>query len=155
MRTSLLAPLLLIAPSMLAQPLELRFDRLTTALAALNAGDRRAVDEAIELIKRGENNLALARLTPLNSASPANSSLRILTAYATLQLGNLLGAFEEAKKAEKAADHTAYACWFLAKLSLLKGDQSACKREIKHLKGVPEMSAEVRQLESDLNTKKN
>ena len=155
MRFCLIVFLLLSAPSVRAQSFELRFDRLATALAALNTGDRRAVDEAIELIKRGENNLALARLSALNSTVPANSSLRILSAYAALQLGNLLGAFEDAKKAEKAADHTAYACWFLAKVSILKGDKSVSNREIKHLKGVPEMSAEVRQLEDELKNRKS
>lgn len=117
-----------------AQVLDLRFDRLTSALAVLSAGDRTAVDQAIDLIRKGENNIALVRLSALNEKSPQNSSLRILTAYAMLRLGNLVGAFDEASRAEKAPNGDAYKCWFLANVAFLKGDMAACRREIDHAK---------------------
>jgi Flp pilus assembly protein TadD len=146
--------LLVSAPAALrAQTFELRFERLAAALAMIEDDDRTVVDQAVDLIRRGEHNLALVRLSGLNEKNPQNSSLRILTAYATLRLGDLLGAFEQAQVAEKAPDHNSYSCWFLAKIALLKGDKDACRRELKHLKGAKDMRAEVAELEKELKQK--
>jgi Flp pilus assembly protein TadD len=134
-----------------AQTFDLRFDRLTSALATLSAGDRTAVDQAIELMRKGDNNLALVRLSALNEKNPQNSSLRILTAYSMLRLGNLVGAFDEAGRAEKAQNGDSYKCWFLAKLAFLKGDMTACRREIDHAKANGE---DVKALEDDMKKRK-
>ena len=134
-----------------AQTFDLRFDRLTSALATLSAGDRTAVDQAIELMRKGDNNLALVRLSALNEKNPQNSSLRILTAYSMLRLGNLVGAFDEADKAEKAPNGDAYKCWFLAKLAFLKGDMAVCRKEMSHAKANGE---DVKALEDDMKKRK-
>ena len=83
--------------------MELRFDRLASALTLLNDADRKIVDEAAQLIREGENAGALARLSSLTHSNPDNSSLRILMAYAQLQLGNLTGALDEAKEGARCA----------------------------------------------------
>ena len=137
------------APSM-----ELRFDRLASALTLLSAADRKIVDEAAQLIREGENAGALARLSELTHSNPNNSSLRILIAYAQLQLGNLTGALDEAKRAHEAPNGNSYRCYFLAKIAFLTGDKVTCKRELNHVKNAGDMPNEVRQLESDLNPAK-
>jgi len=128
----------------------LRFDRLEPALDVLSAADRDTVSDAINLIKSGENVLALSRLSSLKQASPKNSSLRILAAYALLQTGNALGAFEEAEKAHDAPDGNSYKCWFLAKVALLSGKRAVCERELEHVRGAADMVAEAKQLEREL-----
>jgi Flp pilus assembly protein TadD len=145
--------LFLAAASFGAAPrpaMELRVDRLASALKLLTDGDRRVVEETIELIKSGNNGLALARLSSLNASNPENSSLRILTAYAQLQLGNLFGALQEGKKAEGSPNGNSYKCYFMAKLALFTGDRAACQRELQHVKSVGDMQAEAKQLEKDL-----
>jgi Flp pilus assembly protein TadD len=134
--------------------MDLRFDRLASALTLLNDSDRRIVDEAAELIREGENVGALARLSALTRTNPENSSLRILLAYAQLQIGNLTGAFDEAKKAESAPNGNSYKCFFLAKLALLAGDKATCRREIEHVKGAGDMKEEVRQLQGEMKKTK-
>ena len=129
---------------------ELRFDRLTSALRLMNDQDRNVVEEAAQLIREGENVGALARLSSLTQTNPENSSLRILIAYVQLQLGNLTGALNEAKGAHDAPNGNSYRCYFLAKLAFLTGDTVTCRREINHLKNAGDMKKEVRQLESDL-----
>jgi len=136
-----------------AAGVDLRMERLADSLNLLRSEDRAVVEEAVELIRKGENTLALGRLTALNAANPQNSSLRILTAYALLQAGNFLGAFDEAAKAEKAPDGNSYKCWFLAKVALLAGDKTVCKREIKHVKSMGDMAADVKALEKELKGK--
>jgi Flp pilus assembly protein TadD len=131
----------------------LRFDRLASALTLLNNHDRRIVQEAAELIREGENTGALARLSSLTETNPNNSSLRILIAYAQLQLGNLTGAFDEARKAHDAPNGNSYKCYFLAKLALLTGDKVTCRREIDHLKHAGDMQ-DVKQLEGQLKKAK-
>lgn len=148
--------LLLLAPwtvSLRGAGVDLRMDRLADSLNLLRTEDRAIVEEAVTLIRKGENALALGRLSALNAANPQNSSLRILTAYALLQAGNFLGAFDEAAKAEKAPNGNGYKCWFLAKVALLAGDKAVCKREIKHVKSVGDMAAEVKALERELKGK--
>lgn len=116
--------------------------------------DRGAVDAAVDLIKKGEHTVALARLYTLANKNPDVSALKILSAYSLLQVGNLVGALEQAKKAETTKDHTSYACFFLAKVAYLTGDKEACKREIKHVKGTGDFKAEIKDLEKDLKRKK-
>ena len=143
------ATLALAAPPP-APSMELRFDRLASALTLLSDSDRKIVDEAAQLIREGENVGALARLSTLMHSNPNNSSLRILMAYAQLQLGNLTGALEEAKKAHEAPNGNSYRCYFLAKIAFLTGDNVTCRRELNHAKNAGDMPEEVRQLQNDL-----
>jgi hypothetical protein len=136
-----------------SEKFDLNFGRLESALEVLSAAERDTVSDSINLIKSGENVLALSRLSSLKQQSPQNSSLRILAAYALLQAGNALGAFEEAEKAHAAPDGNSYKCWFLAKVALISGKRAVCERELEHIKGAGDMVAEVKQLERDL--KKN
>jgi Flp pilus assembly protein TadD len=133
---------------------DLRFDRLASALTLLNDADRKIVDQAAQLIREGENAGALARLSTLTHSNPDNSSLRILMAYAQLQLGNLTGAFDEAKKAHEAPNGNSYRCYFLAKIAFLTGDTVTCRRELNHTKNAGDMPEEVRQLQNDLKKTK-
>jgi Flp pilus assembly protein TadD len=145
------ATMVFAAPAQPPAPvMELRFDRLTSALTLLTDADRKIVDEAAQLIRRGENAGALARLSTLIHSNPNNSSLRILIAYAQLQLGNLTGAFDEARKAHDAPNGNSYRCYFLAKIAFLTGDTATCRRELNHAKNAGDMPAEVRQLQDDL-----
>jgi Flp pilus assembly protein TadD len=131
---------------------DLKFDRLEPVLEVLSAADRDAVSDAINLLKRGENVLALSRLSALKQRNPNNSSLRILASYALLQAGNLLGAFEEAEKAHVAPNGNSYKCWFLAKIALINGKTAICERELEHVKGAGDMVAEARELEKELKS---
>ena len=136
-----------------AATFDLRFERLAEALAGLKESDRGVVQRAVESIKRGENTLALTQLSALNRSYPMNSSLRILTAFALLQTGNLLGAFDEARKAESAPGGNSYKCWFLAKVAFIAGDNVVCKRELEHARGDKAASEDVRALEREMNRK--
>lgn len=137
-----------------APTMDLRFDRLASALTLLNDGDRRIVEEAAQLIRQGEHVGALARLSALTHANADNSSLRILIAYAQLQLGNLTGALDEAKKAHEAPNGNSYRCYFLAKIAFLTGDNITCRRELNHAKNAGDMPEDVRQLQNDLKKAK-
>jgi len=142
-------------PAPAASSVDLRMDRLASALTLLSASDRQVVHQAAELIREGENVGALARLSTLAHSNPENSSLRILIAYAQLQLGNLTGALDEAKKAHDAPNGNSYKCYFLAKIAFLAGDKATCRRELNHVKKAGDMPAEVRQLQNDLKKGKN
>ncbi|MGA2742678.1 MAG: tetratricopeptide repeat protein [Bryobacteraceae bacterium] len=144
----------LAAPPQSAPSMDLRFDRLTSALTLLGDSDRKIVDEAVQLIREGEHVGALARLSTLTHSNPDNSSLRILMAYAQLQLGNLTGALDEAKKAHDAPNGNSYRCYFLAKIAFLTGDSVTCRRELNHAKNAGDMPEEVRQLQNDLKKAK-
>jgi Flp pilus assembly protein TadD len=135
--------------------MDLRYDRLASALTLLGDGDRKVVDDAIQLIREGEHAGALARLSTLTHSNPDNSSLRILMAYAQLQLGNLTGALDEAKQAHDAPNGNSYRCYFLAKIAFLTGDNATCRRELNHTKNAGDMPEEVRQLQNDLKKAKN
>jgi Flp pilus assembly protein TadD len=148
------ATLALAAPPP-APAVELQFDRLASALTLLNDSDRKVVDQAVELIRAGEHVGALARLSTLTQSNSNNSSLRILMAYAQLQLGNLTGAFDEAKKAHDAPNGNSYRCYFLAKIAFLTGDSATCRRELNHAKNAGDMPDEVRQLQNDFKKAKN
>jgi len=133
-----------------AADINLRMDRLSDSLNLLKVEDRSVVDQALTLIRQGENAAALAQLSTLTKANASNSSVRILTAYALLQAGNVLGAFDEARKAEASPNGNSYKCWFLAKVALLAGDKTACRREIKHVEHVGDMAADVKALKREL-----
>ncbi|MGA2576406.1 MAG: hypothetical protein ABSH24_10325 [Bryobacteraceae bacterium] len=150
---SFAATLALAAPPP-APAMDLRFDRLTSALTLLSDGDRKIVDEAVQLIREGEHVGALARLSTLTHSNPDNSSLRILMAYAQLQIGNLTGALDEAKKAHDAPNGNSYRCYFLAKIAFLTGDTVTCRRELNHAKNAGDMPEDVRQLQNDLKKSK-
>jgi Flp pilus assembly protein TadD len=137
-----------------APAMELRFDRLASALTLLSDGDRKVVDESVQLIREGEHVGALARLSTLTHSNPENSSLRILMAYAQLQLGNLAGALDEAKKAHEAPNGNSYRCYFLAKIAFLTGDNVTCRRELNHAKNAGDMPDDVRQLQNDVKKAK-
>jgi len=158
MRGLALGILLLSGASLLsaAPPpaVDLRVDRLASALTLLNDNDRKVVDDAVQLIREGENAAALARLSTLTRSNPDNSSLRILMGYAQLQLGNLTGAFDEAKKAHDAPNGNSYRCYFLAKIAFLTGDRVTCQRELNHVRNAGDMPEEARQLENDLKRAK-
>lgn len=134
---------------------DLRFDRLSEALGLLPDADQAQVKEVVDLIKKGDHQAALARLTELNGSNPENSSLRLLTSYAMLQVGNLLGAFEEANRAHEANNGNSYKCWFYSKLALLNGKTEVCKRELKHVKKAGDMPEEAKSLEKELKAKKS
>ncbi|MFN0104295.1 MAG: hypothetical protein ACKV2U_19690 [Bryobacteraceae bacterium] len=52
-----------------------------------------AVEQAVDLIRKGEHGLALLRLTSENKDTSAPAQVRIFSAYALLVAGNTLGAF--------------------------------------------------------------
>jgi Flp pilus assembly protein TadD len=137
-----------------APAMDLKFDRLASALTLLSDSDRKIVDEAAQMIREGEHAGALARLSALTHANPDNSSLRILIAYAQLQLGNLTGALDEAKKAHDAPNGNSYRCYFLAKIAFLTGDNITCRRELNHAKNAGDMPDEVRQLQNEIKKAK-
>jgi Flp pilus assembly protein TadD len=147
------ATLALAAPPP-APNMDLRFDRLASALTLLSDTDRKVVDEAVQLIREGEHVGALARLSTLTHSNPNNSSLRILIAFTQLQLGNLTGALDEAKKAHEAPNGNSYRCYFLAKIAFLTGDTVTCRRELNHAKNAGDMPEDVRQLQNDLKKSK-
>lgn len=136
-----------------AEPFQLDYDRLSAALEELNGADRNVVSDAIKLIQRGEHILALNRLSLLKERNPGNSSVRVLASYALLQAGNLLGAFDEAKKAHEGPKGNSYVCWFLAKVALLNGQRAVCERELEHLRKDAGMRAEAEQIERELAQK--
>ena len=137
-------------PAPAASSVDLRMDRLASALTLLSASDRQVVHQAAELIREGENVGALARLSTLTHSNAQNSSLRILIGFVQLKLGNLTGALDEAKKAHEAPNGNSYKCFFLGKVAYLTGDKATCQRELIHVKSAGDMPEGVRQLENDL-----
>lgn len=129
---------------------DLRMERLSESLKLLKEQERSVVDQALELIQKGRNTAALAQLSTLMKDNPKNTSLRVLAAYGLLRAGDLLGAFEEAKKAESSPHGNSYTCWFLARVALLVGDRPMCERELKHVKKAGDMAADVEALEKEL-----
>jgi Flp pilus assembly protein TadD len=135
--------------------MELQFDRLASALTLLSDADHKIVNDAVQLIREGQNVAALARLSALTHSNPNNSSIRILMAFTQLQLGNLTGAFEQAKAAHEAPNGNSYRCYFLARIAFLTGDKVTCRRELEHTKNAGDMPREVRQLENDMKSAKS
>lgn len=136
-----------------AEVFSLKFERLSGALATLSSTDRQTVDNAIALIKRGDHNLALIELNSVAKTNPTSAGVRVLTAYALLNLGNTLGAFKEAKTAESVG-HDSYICSFLGRMAYLVGDVRACRREIKHVKAAGDPDGEAVALERQLSAKR-
>lgn len=146
--------LLPIKPAAAGLSFDLRLDRLAEAIGLLPENDRAAVEEVISLIKKGDNKDALDRLNALNQTNPANSSLRVLTSYTLLQIGNAIGALEEADKAHESPNGDAYKCLFYAKIAFLTGNAEKCKRELTHARKFKYVQNEVKALESDIKKSK-
>ncbi|MBX9601209.1 MAG: hypothetical protein K2X35_09400 [Bryobacteraceae bacterium] len=149
--TAVISAVLTLAPEGLSTP-ELRLDLLGAPLAKLSAADRRVLDEAVGLIRKGDHTLALARLSALKNGNPNNGALRVVASYALLQAGNLLGAFDEARKADSRENTSGYICLFLGKVALLTGNTAACDRELKHLANSSELAREVSELRRERQT---
>jgi thioredoxin-like negative regulator of GroEL len=147
--------LLFLAPAAAAE-FPLQFDRLTKFFDRVSPSERSTLDDSIDLLKKGDHSLALIKLKELTQANSTNAGLRVLLAYALLNAGNQLGAFNEAKRAERDG-HDSYVCLFLAKVAYIAGDPSVCKREVKHVKkvGTPEDVAAAIDLEKQLSGIKN
>jgi Flp pilus assembly protein TadD len=141
--------LLAVAPTWAAEP-EIKLNRLKPSLASLTRGERGTVTRALDLIRRGEHTAALAQLTELSRANPANSATRVVLAYGLLQAGNLVGAFDEARQAEAAPDHNSYVCLFLARIARLVGDNEVCRRELGHVRQAGTDKKEAGALERQL-----
>jgi Flp pilus assembly protein TadD len=136
-----------------AAEMELKLKELQPSLSRLASGSRTTVDQAVQLIRKGQHTAALAHLTELSRANPDNSAVKVVLAYGLLQAGNLVGAFDRAKEAEAAPDHTSYVCLFLARVAYLVGDPLTCRREVEHVRQAGDYKTEVRALERDLNAK--
>lgn len=129
---------------------ELPAARLAEALNLISQADRAVVNDALRLIRNGENTGALVRLSEIAKTNPQNSSVRIVLAYALLKTGDLLGAFDQAKRAEAAPNGNSFKCWFLARVALFNGNKEVCRNEIKHVKAAGDMPGEVRALEKEM-----
>jgi hypothetical protein len=99
-----------------AADFSLQFDQLTNFFDRLSAMERTTLDDSIGLLKSGDHSLALIKLKGLTQANSTNAGVRVLLAYALLTAGIQLGAFDEAKRAEKDGQDS-YVCLFLAKLA--------------------------------------
>jgi predicted Zn-dependent protease len=119
-------------------------------LQDLKPADRDAVDEAIALIRRKDHALALLSLTRLTATNPKNSALRVLRSYVLLELGNLVGALDDASSAEASGVKSAYRCWFLARVAYLAGNKPLCRREIQHVQSDPHYGPEAEKLRRDM-----
>ena len=135
---------------------ELHFDyaRIAGPLASLDDADRKTVEDTVALMKRGDHKLALVRLSALNDRNPSNSSLRLLSSYALLQMGNLAESLSEAQRAHDAADHGVYQCYVLAHVAAINGKKDVARREIEHVNsaGDPAMRADMESLSNRVGT---
>lgn len=132
---------------------QLDLTALSQPLSNLKSDERDLVDQATDLIRQGKHAEALASLTSLTHSNPMNSGLRVLRAYALLELGNAAGALEDATIAESAGGHAAYRCWFLAQVAVLAGNKPLCRREIRHVSKDPTYGNAARQLSRELAAK--
>lgn len=140
----------------LGSRIELSIQDLGEPLRDLSPSDERAFNEAVTLIQQNQHLAALEVLTPLTKSNPANSSLHIARAYVLLELGNVGGALEDAKLAEASGTHSAYKCWFLARVAYLAGNKPLCRREIKHVQAMRSpYQAEAGKLLHDVNATPN
>jgi hypothetical protein len=133
--------------------LELDFKALVDPLQNLTPAEREVVDKTIKLIEQKQHVLALANLSALTASNPMNSALRVLRAYVLLELGNKIGAVDDARIAESSGLRSAYRCWFLAQVAYLAGNKPLCRREIKHLAGLPSYRSKAEQLRRDLESR--
>lgn len=116
-----------------AKRIELDLQALSEPLHDLVPEDEKVLDDAIQLIREKQHLTALAVLTSLAAGNPRNSGLHVLRAYVLLELGDVAGALGDAKDAEASRKHTAYECWFLARVAYLAGNKPLCRRELGHL----------------------
>jgi hypothetical protein len=144
------------APGTLGSRIELSIQDLAEPLRDLSPSDEKNFNEAVTLIQQKHHVLALAVLSPLAKSNPANSSIHIVRAYVLLELGNVAGALGDAKQAEESGTHTAYKCWFLARVAYLAGNKPLCRREIKHVQAMRSpYQADAGKLLHDLNATPN
>jgi len=123
---------------------------LSEPLQDLTPADHEILDKSVKLIGDGKHIQALAYLTELTVSNPRNSALRVIRAYALLEMGNIAGALGDARIAEDSGTHSAYKCWFLAQVAYMAGDKPLCRREIKHLAGNVTYAPGVEKLSDDL-----
>lgn len=123
---------------------------LAEPLQDLTPAEGEIVDEAIELIKQKRHALALADLSRLIGSNPMNSALRVLRAYVFLELGNVTGALDDARSAERSGVRSSYRCWFLARVAYLAGNVPLCRREIKHVAADPSYGPAAEKLRRNL-----
>jgi hypothetical protein len=133
---------------------QLNMPALAPAVRELSTQDSKVFDETIALIQKGDHAVALISLTRLEGSNPRNVAVRAVRAYVLLQVGNLLGALDDARVAEKTGPPSPYRCWMLAQISYLAGNQRLCRREVKHLEGNPEFGAEAEKLGRELRAGK-
>ena len=119
---------------------------LSEPLQDLSPRERSLVEDAAGLIRENRHAEALATLTQLTKSNPKNSAVRVLRAYALLELGNVTDALVDASTAEGSGGHSAYKCWFLAQVAYLAGDKPLCRREIKHIGSNPTYGPEAKKL---------
>jgi hypothetical protein len=140
----------------LGSRIELSIQELWEPLRDLSPSDERAFNEAVTLIQQKQHLAALEVLTLLVRSNPANSSVHLARAYVLLELGNVAGALGDAKQAEESGTHTAYKCWFLARVAYLAGNKPLCRREIKHVQTMRSpYQADAGKLLHDLNATPN
>lgn len=130
---------------------ELNLKALAEPLQDLTPADRKVVDEAIRLIHDNRDAEALTSLTNLTRTNSKNSTLRVLRAYALLELGNFTGALNDATVAESAGIPAPYKCWFLAQVAYLAGNKPLCRREIKHVSHDATYGPEAKELHRTLD----
>ena len=142
------------SPEAASLPMGFDYARVAGPLDSLNNADRKTVEDTMALMKRGDHRLALVRLSALNDRNPSNSSLRLLSSYALLQLGNLAESLAEAQRAHDAADHGVYQCYVLAHVAAINGNKEVAQREIGHVKGAGDaaMKAEMEVLSRKVAT---
>ncbi len=130
---------------------ELDLKALAGPLEDLTPEDKKVVDEAIKLIHDNRDADALTSLTKLTRTNPKNTTVRVLRAYALLELGNLAGALSDATFAESSGVPATYKCWFLAQVAYLSGNKPLCRREIKHVSHDPTYALEAEKLHHALD----
>jgi Flp pilus assembly protein TadD len=142
--------LLLLAAALQSAPVDLPLKGLSEPLQTLTNPQRKTLDRSIALIRRGEHLAALSVLQEMAKNTPGSSAVRVVLSYALVQAGNIAGAFDEARIAEGAPDHNSYVCVFLAKIALLAGDASTCRREIEHARPTGKHQKDIKEIESAL-----
>ena len=156
---ALVALLVLLAscgksPEAASLPMGFDYARVAGPLDSLNSADRKTVEDTVALMKRGDHRLALVRLAALNDRNPSNASLRLLSSYALLQLGNLAESLAEAQRSHNAADHGVYQCYVLAHVATINGNTELARREIEHVNGAGDaaMKADMKVLSRKVET---
>ena len=133
---------------------ELDLPALSDSMQDLRSEERQILDDALRLIQRKEHSLALVSLSRLVHENPKKAAFRVMRAYVLLQVGNSLGALDDARIAEGSGLRRAYRCWFLAQVAFLAGDDKVCKREIRHVSKHPDYGPEAQRLGQELKTQK-